>query len=58
MCVSSNCNIVFSSKICNTNIENTDSTAQRDICRFWIHMKCNNLNHTDDKYLQVSNDII
>ena len=47
MCVSSNSNIIFLCKICNTNIKDTDSAAQCDICQFWIHIKCNNLNHID-----------
>ena len=42
--------------MCNTNIKDTDSAAQSDICRFWIHMNCNNLNHIDYKYLQGSSD--
>ena len=57
MCISSNSNITFPCKICNTNINSTDSAAQYDICQFWIHMKCNNLNHIDYKYLQGSNDL-
>ena len=56
MCVSSDSNIVFPCKICNTNIKHTDSPAQYNICQFWVHMKYNNLNHTDYKYLQGSND--
>ena len=57
MRISSNSNIIFPCKICNTNIKDTDSTAQCDICQFWIHTKCNNLNHIDYKYLQGSNDL-
>ena len=53
---SSNSNITIPCKICNTNIKDTDSATQCDICQFWIHMKCNNLNHIDYKYLQGSND--
>ena len=48
--------IVFPCKICKTNAKDTDNAAQCDICQFWIHMKCNNLNHIDYKYLQGSND--
>ena len=54
MCISSNSNISFPYKKCNTNIKDTD--AQCDICQFWIHVKCNNLNHIDYKYLQGWND--
>ena len=33
-----------------------DSAAQCDICQFWIHIKCNKLNHIDYKYLQGYNN--
>ena len=56
MCISSNSDITFPFKICNTNIKYTDSAAQCDICQFCIHMKRNNLNHIDYKFLQGSND--
>ena len=56
MSISSNSNITFLCKICNTNIKDTDRAAKCDICQFWIHMKCINLNHVDHKYLQGSND--
>ena len=57
MCVSSNSNIVFPHKLCNTNIKDKiikDSAVQYDICQFWIHAKCNNLNHSHYQYLQGS----
>ena len=50
MCISSTSNITFPCKICKTNIKDTDSAAQNDIRQFWIHKKCNNLNHIDYKY--------
>ena len=56
MCITSNSNTVFPCKICNTNIKDKDSAAQCVICQFWVHMKCNNLNHIDYKYLQGSRD--
>ena len=37
MCISS-ISSTFRCKICNTNIKDTDSAAQCDICQFWIHM--------------------
>ena len=46
MYISSNANIFFHCKICNININNKDRAIQCDICQFWIHMKCNKLNHT------------
>ena len=39
-----------------SNSNNKDSAVQCDICQLWIHIKCNNLNHIDYKYLQGSND--
>ena len=57
MCVSSNSNIVFPCKICTININNKDIAVQCDICQFWIHIKCNKLNHIDYKFLQGSNDL-
>ena len=51
MCISSNSNINFPCKVCNICIKDTGSVAECDICQFWIHMKCNNLNHNDYKYL-------
>ena len=56
MCICSNSNTVYPCKICNTKIKDTDSAAQWDICQFWIHMKCKNLNYIDYKYLQGSSD--
>ena len=56
MCISSNSNITFLCKLCNTSIKYTDIAAQCDLCQFWSHMKCNNLNHIDCRYLQGSND--
>ena len=56
MCISLNCNITFPCEICNTNTKDTDSTTQCDICQFWIHMRCNNLIHIDDKYIQRSSN--
>ena len=49
-------NIVYPCKICHVNINNKDSAAQCNNCQSWVHMKCNNLNHIDYKYLQGSND--
>ena len=56
MCISSNSNITFPCKIGNANIKETDSAAHCGVFQFWIHMKCNNRNHTNYRYLQGSND--
>ena len=55
MCISLSSCMTFPCKICNTNIKGTDSASQCDTCQFWIHMECN-LNHTDFKYLQGTNN--
>ena len=55
MCISSNSNVTFPCKICNTNnIKDINNAAQCNICQFWIHMKCNNQNHIDHKNLEES----
>ena len=57
MCIPINVNnIVYPCKICHVNANNKDSAAQCDNCQSWVHIKCNNLNHIDYKYLQGSND--
>ena len=56
MCVPSDSNIVFHCKICNININNKDRAVWCDSCQFWIHIKCNKLNHIDYKNLEGSND--
>ena len=49
-------NIVYLCKMCHVNVGDIESAAQCDICRPWVHTKCNKLNHIDYKYLQGSND--
>ena len=49
------CNInylKFSCKICAKNIHDKDKAVQCDLCELWIHIKCNNLNYLDYRYLQ------
>ena len=38
------------------NVTNCDQAIQRHLCDFWVHIKCNDLNYTDYKFLQNSND--
>ena len=45
MCISSNSDITFPQIICNDYTKYTDSAGKYDICQFWIHIKCNNLNN-------------
>ena len=42
----------FSCRICAKNVHNKDKAVQRDFCEFQIHIKCNNLNYLDYRYLQ------
>ena len=57
MCVSSNSNIVLFCETYNTNIKDKDRSAQCDICQFWIHLECNNLDHIDYEYLQGTKNL-
>ena len=38
--------------ICAKNVLDKDEAVQCDICEFWIHIKCNNFNYLDYRYLQ------
>ena len=49
------CNInhpKFPCKVCAKNIQDKDKAVQCDLCELWIHIKCNNLNYLDYRYLQ------
>ena len=49
------CNInypKFSFRICAKNVHDKDKAVQCDCCKLWIHIKCNNLNYLDYRYLQ------
>ena len=42
----------FHCRICAKNVHDKDKAIQCDLCEFWIHIKCNNLNDLDYRYLQ------
>ena len=43
----------FPWSLCGKNVYDKDKTVQCDLCEFWIHIKCNNLNcYLDYRYLQ------
>ena len=42
----------FPSKIGAKNLYDKDKAVQYDLCEFRIHIKCNNLNYLDYRYLQ------
>ena len=42
----------FPCRICAKNVHDKDKAVQCDLCEFWIHIKCNNLNNLDYRYLQ------
>ena len=49
------CNInhpKFPCRICAKNVHGKDKVVQCDLCKLWIHIKCNNLNYLDNRYLQ------
>ena len=42
-------------KICESNVTNCDQAIQCDLCDYWVHIKWNDLNYIDYKFL-ISND--
>ena len=53
------CNITypkFPCRICVKNVSDKDKAVQCDLCELWVHIKCNNLNYLDYRYLQNSNE--
>ena len=53
------CNInypKFPCKICEKNVSAKVKAVQCDLCERWVHIKCNNLNYLDYRYLQNSNE--
>ena len=49
--------MTFPCKICNNkNVNANDHAIQCNICRFWIHIECNNLKYIDYEYFQGNND--
>ena len=43
----------FPCRIYAKNVHDKDKAVQCDLCEFWIHIKCNNLNYLDYRYLQT-----
>ena len=39
-------------RICAKNVYDEDKVVQYDLCELWIHIKYNNLNYLDYRYLQ------
>ena len=48
--------INFPCKVCGKNVNDNDQAIQCELCNYWIHINCNNLNYIDYKFLQNSND--
>ena len=46
----------FPCRICAKNVHDKDNAVQCDICEVWIHIKCNNLNYLNYRYLQKCNE--
>ena len=49
------CNInhpKFPCKICVKTVQDKDKAVRCDLCELWIHIRCNNLNYLDYRYLQ------
>ena len=47
--------IKFSCKICENNVTNSEQAIQCDLCNSWDHIKCNDVNYIEYKFLQNSN---
>ena len=53
------CNIsypTFSCRISVKNVSDKDKALQCELCELWVHIKCNNLDYLDYRYLQNSNE--
>ena len=48
--------IKFPRKICENDVTNCDQAIQCDLCDSWVHIKCNDLNFIDKKFVQNFND--
>ena len=48
--------IKFFCKICENNVTNSEQAIQCDLCNSWDHIKCNDVNYIEYKFLQNSND--
>ena len=46
----------FPCRICRKNVHDKDKAVQCDLCKLWIHIKCNNLNYLDYRYLQTCDE--
>ena len=51
-----NCPNKFPCKICAKNVSENVKAVQCDLCKFWVNIKCNNLNYLDYRYFQNSNE--
>ena len=45
-------NLKFPCRNCTKNVHDKDKAVQCDLCELWIHIKCNNPNYLDYRYLQ------
>ena len=53
------CNITypkFPCRICVKYVSDKDKVVQCELCDLWVHIKCNNLNYLDYRYLENSNE--
>ena len=46
----------FPYKTCAKNVSENVKAVQCNLCELWVHIKCNNLNYLDYRYLQNSNE--
>ena len=48
--------INFPCTVCGENVNDNDRAIQCDLCNYWIHNNCNNLNYIYCKFPQNPND--
>ena len=46
----------FPCSVCHKSIGDKENSIFCDLCKLWVHIKCNNLNYLDYQYLSGSND--
>ena len=46
----------FPCSVCHKSIGDKENSIFCDLCKLWVHIKCNNLNYVDYQYLSGSND--
>ena len=46
----------FPCSVCHKSISDKENLIFCDLCKLWVHIKCNNLNYVDYRYLSGCSD--